>query len=42
MKPLETAEKLRVVWCVVHSGEVGGGADLGLREALSLPDANGA
>ena len=29
-----------VVACVVHSGEVGGAADLGLREALSLPDAN--
>ena len=29
-----------VVGCEVHSGEVGGEADLGLREALSLPDAN--
>ena len=29
-----------VVACEVHSGEVGGEADLGLREALSLPDTN--
>ena len=30
-----------VIVCVeVHSGEVGGDADLGLREALSLPETN--